>query len=194
SSAQVQKLTNDLQAAVTKLQSFSAEPAKIAAEAQALGTSIQSLSADLAKATSAADQQQARLDELKKTYAELNAQLAELDAQLSTAQWGTAEFNELNRQAGALSQQTAALKRQIEEEAVATAKLRAEQQALADVQQKLVMLPIEETKAAANVERLTGSLNKLTGATKGADVAGARLTQTLSTGLVTAVRSGSIGS
>src|SRR5690606_40563123 len=81
SSAQVQKLTNDLQAAVTKLQSFSAEPAKIAAEAQALGTSIQSLSADLAKATSAADQQQARLDELKKTYDYLHAQLYDLESQ-----------------------------------------------------------------------------------------------------------------
>lgn len=192
-SAEVQKLSNDLAAATAHLQSFSAAPAKIAQEAQALGSSMQTLSSDLAKATAAADQQQAKLDELARTHAELAAQLATLDAQLNSTEWGTPEFRDLNLLAGELSQKVNVLTREIDQEAAATAKLRAEQQALANVQKKVVDLPIRETAAAANVEKLTTRLKNLLGPIKDADVASGHFTRTLSTGLVTAVQTGSIG-
>lgn len=192
-SAEVQKLSNDLQAATARLMDFAAAPARIAQEAQALGSTMQSLSGDVAKATAAADQQQARLDALTRTYAQLAGELATVDAQLDATKFATPEWRELNVLAGELTQKMAALTREMEVEAAATAKLRTEQQALVNVQKKATDLPIQETAAAANVEKLTTRLMRLVGATGDADIASGHFTRTLSTGLVTAVQTGSIG-
>lgn len=192
-SAEVQKLSNDLQAATARLLDFAAAPARIAQEAQALGSTMQSLSGDVAKVTAAADQQQANLDALTRTYAQLAGELATVDARLNTTKFATPEWRELNVLAGELTQKMAALTREMEVEAAATAKLRAEQQALVNVQKKATDLPVQETAAAANVEKLTTRLMRLVGATGDASTASANFTRTLSTGLVTAVQSGSIG-
>lgn len=204
SSAQVQDLSNKLKQAISDLQGFSQVPAQVNAELKALGSSIGTLANDLARATATYDQQRAKVEELstglRATSAEYEKLNAALQASVASGKIATDEHRKLNAAAAEAYYKQQDLAEALATEEKALEKTTQEVKELAAAQKELDDIPIGTTAKAAQIERLTGQLNKATGATAlntaatTKQAAAFKLNQTTLAGFVSAIRTGNVGS
>ena len=171
-SAQVQKLANDLQGAVDRLRELQNGSATLEQALNTVGSTLRTMEADIQSVGAAMAEGNARLQEAQAAYDQVNDALR---AQRK-------EVNQAAREHGLLSAQYKEA-RQIENELIATRKqareaIKAEGDALVELAQKQQtlnavretqeQLPGVLTDQAAEVEVLTGRLDRMVASTTGA--------------------------
>ena len=197
SSAKVQALSNELQGAVDRLTELENSSTALNQALGAVGSSLNTMESDIQGVNTQMEEQARRIEEARAAYERANeAVKAQRDAVGEVAKEHgllSEEYNKARDLENQLIQIRGQARDALKAEGDALSELANKQQVLNQVRATQQQLPGVTTDQAAKVETLTGRLNGLTSATqKSAD--GLKLNQTTMTGLVSAMRSGNVGS
>lgn len=201
-SAQVQSLANDLQGAVARLEEVQNASVQLESALSEVGSSLSTLESDLSSTNSALDAQNQRIAEAQAAYdAASEAVTRQVVAVKEAArEYGlaTAEYNKARDIEKELIKVRDEAEAAVRDETAAIDELITKMTVLNAVSSTQAQLPIVETEAAADVERLTGRLSGMTGTIESSGGAlkkfGSEMvsSRTLMTGLLSTAQTGRI--